>query len=202
MLSHPPPNRQSLASFDQVTRLPPKNASAPLGYPDVQWPDIPAPQVSPIRYMFACQKSQRSMPKAASSGVGFSAVAILGGGWLQSPASDGPPWLHKLQIHDMHHRFIFQPNVWFEYGFINPMYLSLISCCFTEHVTISHKWQMCSSLQWRYNGRDGVSNHQRLDCLLNRLFSRRSKKTSKFRVTGHLSGEFTGDRWIPRTNGQ
>ena len=23
---------------------------------------------------------------------GFSAVAILGGGWLQSPASDGPPW--------------------------------------------------------------------------------------------------------------
>ena len=24
--------------------------------------------------------------------VGFSAVAILGGGWLQSPASDGPPW--------------------------------------------------------------------------------------------------------------
>ena len=30
--------------------------------------------------------------KAASSEVGFSAVAILGGGWLQSPASDGPPW--------------------------------------------------------------------------------------------------------------
>ena len=49
MLSHPPPNRQSPASFDQVTRLPPKNASAPLGYADVQWPDIPAPQVSPIR---------------------------------------------------------------------------------------------------------------------------------------------------------
>ena len=28
-----------------------------------------------------------------------------------------------------------------------------------------------------------------------------SKKTSKLRVTG-LCGEFTGDRWIPRTNGQ
>ena len=28
----------------------------------------------------------------ASPGVGFSAVAILGGGWLQSLASDGPPW--------------------------------------------------------------------------------------------------------------
>ena len=24
--------------------------------------------------------------------VGFSAFAILGGGWLQSPPSDGPPW--------------------------------------------------------------------------------------------------------------
>ena len=31
-------------------------------------------------------------------------------------------------------------------------------------------------------------------CLLNRLFRRRSKKTSKLRVTG-LCGEFTGDRW-------
>ena len=30
--------------------------------------------------------------KVAFPEVGFSAVAILGGGWLQSPASDGPPW--------------------------------------------------------------------------------------------------------------
>ena len=41
-----------------------------------------------------------------------------------------------------------------------------------------------NSLQWRHNGRDGVSNHQPHDCLLNRLFKRRSKKTSKLRVTG------------------
>ena len=41
-----------------------------------------------------------------------------------------------------------------------------------------------SSLQWRHNGRDSVSNHQPHDCLLNRLFRRRSKKTSKLRVTG------------------
>ena len=39
------------------------------------------------------------------------------------------------------------------------------------------------SLQWRHNGCDGVSNHQPHDCLLNRLFGRRSKKTSKLRVT-------------------
>ena len=34
------------------------------------------------------------------------------------------------------------------------------------------------SLQWRHNGRDGVSNHQPHHCLLNRLYRRRSKKTS------------------------
>ena len=38
-------------------------------------------------------------------------------------------------------------------------------------------------LQWRHNESDGVSNHRRHDCLLNRLFRRRSKKTSKPRVT-------------------
>ena len=34
----------------------------------------------------------------------------------------------------------------------------------------------------------GVSNHQPHDCLLNRLFRRRSKKTSKLRVTGLCAG--------------
>ena len=40
------------------------------------------------------------------------------------------------------------------------------------------------TLRWRHNGRDSVSNHQPYDCLLNRLFRRRSKKTSKLCVTG------------------
>ena len=44
------------------------------------------------------------------------------------------------------------------------------------------------SLQWRHNGGDSVSNHQPHDCLLNRLFRRRSKKTSKPRVTGLCVG--------------
>ena len=39
------------------------------------------------------------------------------------------------------------------------------------------------TLQWRHNERDGVSNHRRLDCLLNRLFRCWSKKTSKLHVT-------------------
>ena len=49
------------------------------------------------------------------------------------------------------------------------------------------------SLQWRHNERDGVSNHQPHDCLLNRLFRRRSKKTLKLRVTGSCEGNVTGE---------
>ena len=47
------------------------------------------------------------------------------------------------------------------------------------------------SLQWRHNGRDCVSNHQSHDCLLSRLFRRRSKKTSKLRVTGLCAGNWS-----------
>ena len=32
-----------------------------------------------------------------------------------------------------------------------------------------------NTLQWRHNDHDSVSNHQPHDCLLNRLFGRRSK---------------------------
>ena len=47
-------------------------------------------------------------------------------------------------------------------------------------------------LQWRDNDLSGVSNHQPHGCLLNRLFRRRSKKTSKLRVRHWpLCGEFT-----------
>ena len=48
------------------------------------------------------------------------------------------------------------------------------------------------TLQWRHNGRDCVSNHQPRDCLLNRLFRLRSKKTSKLRVTGLCAGNSPG----------
>ena len=40
------------------------------------------------------------------------------------------------------------------------------------------------TLRWCHNGRVGVSNHLPHDCLLNCSFRRRSKKTSKLRVTG------------------
>ena len=83
-------------------------------------------------------------------------------------------------------------------------------------------WHLRFSLQWRHNGRDGVSNHRHLHCLLNYWFKLRQKRSkfcvtclcagnspvtgqfmmtssnvNIFRVTGHLWGEFTGPRWIP-----
>ena len=62
-----------------------------------------------------------------------------------------------------------------------------------------HWWiptQMVSNvdltLQLRHNDNDGVSNHQPHGCLPNRLFRRRSKKTSKLRVTGLCVGNSPG----------
>ena len=69
----------------------------------------------------------------------------------------------------------------------------------------SNLWHVCVgiwklSLQWRYNERHGVSNHRSLDCLLSRLFRRRSKKIAKLRVSGlcegnlPVTGEFPSQR--------
>ena len=49
-----------------------------------------------------------------------------------------------------------------------------------------------NTLLWRHNDHDGVSNHQSHGCLLSRLFRRRSKKTSKLRVTGLCVGNSPG----------
>ena len=63
-----------------------------------------------------------------------------------------------------------------------------------------YRFTSVQPLQWRHNERDGISNHQPHDCLLNRLFRRRSKKTSKLRVTGlcvgnsPVTGEFPAQR--------
>ena len=55
----------------------------------------------------------------------------------------------------------------------------------------------CVTLQWHHNGHDGISNHQPHHCLLNRLFGRRSKKTSKLRITGLCAGNSPGTGEFP-----
>ena len=92
---------------------------------------------------------------------------------------------------------------------------SLMSICFTgnhrQYTLFNHIVKLCSvilcscvlleinlllllPLQWRHNGLDGVSNHH---CLISRLFGRRSKKTSKPRVTGLCEGNSTGTGEFP-----
>ena len=53
------------------------------------------------------------------------------------------------------------------------------------------------ALRLRHNEHDGVSNHQPHGCLLNRLFGRRSKKTSKLHVTGLCVGNSPGTGEFP-----
>ena len=61
----------------------------------------------------------------------------------------------------------------------------------------SHISLVPDSLRWRHNDHAGVSNHQPHDCLLNRLFRRKSKKTSKLRVTGVCAGNSPGTGEFP-----
>ena len=58
---------------------------------------------------------------------------------------------------------------------------------FSFAAVFGHEGESCT-LRWRHNELDNVSDHQPHDCLLNRLFGRRSKKTSKPRVTGLCAG--------------
>ena len=72
------------------------------------------------------------------------------------------------------------------------------SCSKIYHCTLA--WMEHLPLRWRHNGRDGVSNHQPHDCLLDSLFGLRSKKTSTSRVTGlcvgnsPVTGEFPAQK--------
>ena len=64
------------------------------------------------------------------------------------------------------------------------------------HIEAWTKWSPVTRpgcpLLWRHNGGECVLNHPLHDCLLNRLFGRWSKKTSKLRVAGLCAetGEF------------
>ena len=92
------------------------------------------------------------------------------------------------------------PRTWFYFlflqdaaTFVNYTGWRFHFCLIQAHYMLRYGADICSclpylglytlknkvlSLQWRHNGRDGVSNHQPHDCLLNRLFGRRSKSAS------------------------
>ena len=89
---------------------------------------------------------------------------------------------------------------WHEVGYIMDNQAQIVLLLntwinMTQHNTLIKHIRI--SLQWRHNGHNGVSNHQPHHCLLNRLFKRRSKKTSKLRVTGLCEGNSPGTGEFP-----
>ena len=85
--------------------------------------------------------------------------------------------------------------------YIVAWYLSQFTSHFTIGQTLTriYEWRIFT-LQWRHNEWNCVSNHQPHDCLLNRLFRHRARKTSKPRITGlcegnsPVTGEFPAQR--------
>ena len=83
----------------------------------------------------------------------------------------------------------------FAWPVVSPSNGLSISRWFHKHIRIWHIDHLLLSvaelqiaLQWLHNERDGVTNHQPHECLLNRFFRHRSKKISKLRVTGLCEG--------------
>ena len=90
---------------------------------------------------------------------------------------------------------------WVAGEFVLFFWQKICACCFVskfknipESQCSVMIWQRseATSFRWRHNDHDGVSNHQPHGCLLNRLFRRRSNKTSKLRVTGLCAGKSPG----------
>ena len=106
--------------------------------------------------------------------------------------------------------------------YVAETYLSICKKWYIDNLLSAYiipfsEWALCNSwrpgdayiriidpaiiaLEWRYNERHCVSNHRRFDCLLNRLFRRRTRKTPKPRFPGLcegnslVTGEFPSQR--------
>ena len=90
--------------------------------------------------------------------------------------------------------FLFQ-IIYYLYAGAAQIHGSTIICEFSRDVLnqlpIAQSLTQFPYIQWRHNEHDGISNHQHLDCLLNRLFRCRSKETLKLCITGHYMWIFT-----------
>ena len=82
----------------------------------------------------------------------------------------------------------------------NLIWLFQLSIPFEKAQYLSSLWVSViytETLRWRHNGCHSVSNNQPHDCLANRLFRRRSKKTSKLHATGLCAGKSPGTGEFP-----
>ena len=98
-------------------------------------------------------------------------------------------WLQFSWIDSCFTRLIFYNE--YEVASLHVVIVGIHLCLFSVKLKDKnplHNCALATTLEWRHNGHDGVSNHQPRHCLLNRLVRRRSKKTSKLRVTGLCAG--------------
>ena len=113
-------------------------------------------------------------------------ICHLIGGWLHNEHYDAITWKRFPRywyfVRGIHRSQVDSP----------PVARIFVFC----HDVILYK-TLGKPLRWRHNEHDSVSNHQPHDCLLNRLFRRRSKKTSKLRVTGLCAGNSPGTGEFP-----
>ena len=90
-------------------------------------------------------------------------------------------------------------SIIFKLGFAGEAHL-VTRLVKTWELRIRHAFIHIKALQWRHNEHNDVPNHRRLDCLLNHLFRRGSKKTPKLRVidlckgNSPVTGEFPAQR--------
>ena len=116
---------------------------------------------------------------------------------------------HGMGIFIMRHIYVDtppiaeHPNPVLEFGgqFVNgEVSFVLLWWLLNPNLQIRKSRDYVYTLQWRHNESHDVTDHQPHDCLLKRLFRGRSKKTSKFCVTGlsegnsPMTGEFPAQR--------
>ena len=105
---------------------------------------------------------------------------------------------HPMQMYQNTHTCLNSP-LWTisTHSMSSKMYTNFCCALFgCEYIMSSWRSHRTHPLQWRHNECNGVSSHQRLDCLLNVYSGADTKKIAKLRVTGFC------DRWIPLTEVQ
>ena len=91
-------------------------------------------------------------------------------------------WLTVLKVDNFYWIFFRSVYLWWH---VCDISLSLIIHILFCEILIIYAH---NQLQWHHNEHDGFSNHHCLHCLVNCLFRRSSKKTSKFCITGLCEG--------------
>ena len=120
---------------------------------------------------------------------------------LCRPLTVGHELFHRTDCHQLNAPRLItdQLKVLTVLGMHYLLYVREIGVGLATSGSTPHKTQSLDTdaLRWRHNGHAGVSNHQPHGCLLNRLFRRKSKKTSKLRVTGLCAGNSPGTGEFP-----